>query len=345
MTRYRVRYAAAIPACIVVGAVLFAHSAHAASGRSGAKAWDDPERAQAEDPDFSLQGEYKNAQGGLQVVGLGRGQFYAVELAGGLPGAGWDGNSVKPSRLGTDELKALISRGEYRPERRSSPTMGAPPPEGAVHLFDEHRASETLKNWQGGKLTPDGLLKEGCRTAQKYGSFKLHLEFRMPYKPTVQPSDQDRGNSGVYTFNRYETQLLDSFGLHFYRIERDSKRSSAWKQEFQKHLGFKPRSDRTQFCGSFYKFKTPILNMCLPPLTWQTYEITFTAPVFHGGKKTKNARITVVHNGVKIQDDVELPKGTGQGGTRREVPSERIYLQDHQNPVRFRNIWLVELGT
>ena len=81
--------------------------------------------------------------------------------------------------------------------------------------------------------------------------------------------------------------------------------------------------------------------MSYPPLAWQTYEITFTAPKFEGKNKTANARITVRHNGVTIHDDVELPKGTGAGGGRREVPRECIYLQGHGNPVRFRNIWYV----
>ena len=82
--------------------------------------------------------------------------------------------------------------------------------------------------------------------------------------------------------------------------------------------------------------------MCLPPLTWQTYDIHFTASKFTGEKKTANARITVFHNGVKIHDDVELPKGTGAGGGRKEIPKGPIVLQGHGNPVRYRNICIVE---
>ena len=81
--------------------------------------------------------------------------------------------------------------------------------------------------------------------------------------------------------------------------------------------------------------------MCYPPLAWQTYDIEFTAPEFDEGKKVANARFTVLHNGVKIHDNVELLKGTGAGGGRKEVPREGIYIQGHGNPVRFRNIWIV----
>lgn len=317
-------------------------SALARGKGGGAKAWVEPERAVAESPDFSVQGEYASARDGLQVVALGKGRFYTVRLKGGLPGDGWDGRSVEGALVDAAGVKALVSRGRFKRVERASPTLGAKPPAGATVLFDSARARESLANWNKGKITSDGLLMEGTSTARRFGSFRLHIEFRMPFKPDRAPSNQDRGNSGVYTFNRYETQLLDSFGLHFYHIDPGDKRSSAWKAEFKKHLGFDPQSDRAQWCGSFYKFKTPKVNMSYPPLAWQTYDITFTAPGFEGDRKTANARITVLHNGVTIHDDVEFPKGTGAGGKRREVPRERIYLQGHGNPVRFRNVWCLE---
>ena len=82
--------------------------------------------------------------------------------------------------------------------------------------------------------------------------------------------------------------------------------------------------------------------MCLPPLTWQTYDIHFTAARFDGDKKIKNARITVHQNGVLIHDVVELPKGTGAGGGKKEIPKGPIVLQGHGNPIRYRNLWIVE---
>jgi len=81
--------------------------------------------------------------------------------------------------------------------------------------------------------------------------------------------------------------------------------------------------------------------MCFPPLAWQTYDIHFTAPRFEGKEKVKNARITTIHNGVKIHDDIELPKGTGAGGRRPEKPKSQIHLQGHGNPVSYRNIWIL----
>ena len=111
---------------------------------------------------------------------------------------------------------------------------------------------------------------------------------------------------------------------------------------FTKELGFKPGSDRTQWCACFYKVKTPDVNASTPPLTWQTFDITFTAPGFKGGKKVSKARFTTVHNGIKVHDGVELIKGTGNGGKKKEVAREALYLQGHGNPVRFRNVWVVE---
>ena len=153
---------------------------------------------------------------------------------------------------------------------------------------------------------------------------------------------EGRGNSGIYIHNRYEVQVIDSFGLQFFHIDRDDKQSTKWRDVFKDHLRFAPKLDRSQLAGCLYKLHAPALNMCYPPLSWQTYDITFSAARFRAGRKTRNARITVRHNGVLIHDNVELPKGTGAGGKRKEVAREAIYLQAHDNPVRFRNIWIVE---
>ena len=94
-------------------------------------------------------------------------------------------------------------------------------------------------------------------------------------------------------------------------------------------------------CGGVYSVKAPSVNMCLPPLEWQTYDIEFTAPRFAGEKKTANPRMTVRHNGVVIQDDVEIPKITPGGPQKQEKPLGPLHLQNHGNPVRYRNIWFV----
>lgn len=294
------------------------HSCCAAELRGG-PIWISPDLAATENADFLVQGEYTSDTHGYQVVALGKKRFHISIYDGGLPGGGWDRSKIKAVTAWGDSVKSQI--GDAKRVERRSPTLGIKPPKGAVVLFDGTHADE----WDHGKIS-NGLLESGSQTKRTFGDFKLHLEFRLPFKPETRPSSQDRGNSGIYTFNRYETQVLDSFGLDLDRRN--------WKEQ--------PDSDPTQWCGCLYKFKLADTNMCFPPLTWQTYDIDFTAPRFDGSNKIANARITVVHNGVKIHDDVELPKGTGAGGNREEIANGPLVLQGHGNPVRYRNIWLVE---
>ncbi|MFT4549755.1 MAG: hypothetical protein ACI9MB_003730 [Verrucomicrobiales bacterium] len=291
-----------------------------ADNKNGGSTWTDPDKAANENPDFLVQGEYTNATGAIQVIALGKGTFQTSHYQGGLPGAGWDRSAITKKNGTTAEVEEIL-KGTKRVERKS-PTLGQEPPADAVVLFDGKNADA----WKKGKVF-EGLLESGTQTNDNFGDFQLHIEFRLPFKPDTTPGSQDRGNSGIYTHYRYETQVLDSFGLNY-----DIK---SWKQ--------KPPSDPKQWCGCLYKFKLADTNMSLPPLTWQTYDITFTAARFEGEKKVKNARITVLHNGVKIHDDVELPKGTGAGGGKKEIPEGPIVLQGHGNPVRYRNIWIKEI--
>jgi len=345
----------------VLAVLISLASAASAAKRKPSKSWTDPTKATAEDKDFAIQGEYAGqvakAKSGVQLVAIGSGRFIFVCLDGGLPGQGANGAARtvclgQTSEAGTITLKskrfakALVrdgamtvfgadgkAVGELKKVCRTSPTAGAKPPKGAVVLFDGGKADQFARG-----RTEGGLLCEGTSTVKSFKSFRLHIEFRMPYKPDRFPSNQDRGNSGVYTYNRYETQLLDTFGLHYNHHKIDK-----WKEAFKAELGTGPQSDRTQWGGCFYKFKTPDVNMCYPPLAWQTYDIDFTAPVFEGKTKTANARITVRHNGVVIHNDVEMVQGgTGAGRGRGEIPAGQIFLQGHGNPVRFRNIWIVE---
>ncbi|MGB6220440.1 3-keto-disaccharide hydrolase [Haloferula sp.] len=306
-------------ASILFPALLATSLSCAALPLLGKPTWTDPAKAAAEDPDFNVQGEYVADGKAAQVVATGNGRFIISEYVGGLPGAGWDGSKI--TRSSGD--KALVSRKLAKFERieREVPTLGAKPPEGAVVLFDGEGTGE----WNKAKVE-DGFLMAGTTTKRKFKDFKLHLEFRLPYKPETPLSHQDRGNSGIYIFDRYEVQILDSFGLDY--------DLSTWDGE--------NLSDSKQWCGSFYKFKTPDVPMCLPPLTWQSYDIDFTAPKLEGGKKVSNARVTVFHNGVKIHDDLELPKGTGNGGKLAEVPEGSLQFQGHGNPVQFRNVWIEE---
>jgi hypothetical protein len=191
---------------------------------------------------------------------------------------------------------------------RKSPTLGAKPPEGAIVLFDGSGVGE----FPGAKMTEDKLLLAGAFSKREFGDFTLHVEFRTPFMPNA--TGQARGNSGVYLQNRYEIQVLDSFGLN----------------------------GESNECGGLYSLKAPAVNMCLPPLTWQTYDIDFTAAKFDGDKKTRNARATIRHNGVAIYDDMEIPSLT-PGGASTEAPGRGPFqLQWHGNPVTYRNIWVVE---
>jgi hypothetical protein len=292
-------------------------------------------------PDFAFQGEYvgkieagpDNLQViGLQVTALGSGRFYALQYIGGLPGETTEANArvaLQGTRKGNSVLlegwpmSITVHRGGYASVHyvggsvvgellkvnRKSPMNGACPPAGATVLFD----GKNTDHWQNGKMTDDGLLKAGTRTKKSYQNFKLHLEFRVPYVPDAQ--GQARGNSGVYLQNRYEVQILDSFALP---ILNDG-------------------------AGALYKLRSPDINASLPPLEWQSYDIEFQGAEFaEDGRKTKDARITVCHNGWIVHDGVDLLRKTGSGRPEGPEPGP-IVLQDHGNPVVFRNIWIVDL--
>lgn len=298
------------------------------------KTWTDPAVAAKEDPDFTVQGEYhaKDAAFGGQVVALGGGKFDLYLLEDGLPGAGWEKGKKRVKLSGEvneglvtfpkiGEFSALLENGTLlvktgeedplslpRVERKS-PTLGAEPPEGATILFD----GSGVEHWENGKMENGLLQATGALSKPKFKDCHLHLEFRTPYKPHAR--GQQRGNSGVYYGGRWETQVLDSFALDGLMNE----------------------------CGGIYSIAAPDLNMCLPPLTWQTYDVDFTAAKFdQDGNRTAWPRMTVRLNGVVIHDDRELPKdfttaAPGKGPLKDEpLP---VFLQDHGNPVVFRNIW------
>jgi hypothetical protein len=296
----------------------------------------DPAKAGA---DFQVQGEYvgKMQPGenedkiklGVQVVALGDGKFHAVGYEGGLPGAGWDGSEkheadgkttdgvtvfeeadakIKDGVLTLTNGKGGAVIGTLKKIVRKSPTLGAKPPKGAVILFD----GKTPDNFEGGRMTPDGLLMEGVTSKQKFKDFTIHLEFRTPFMPKSR--GQGRGNSGFYAQGRYEVQILDSFGLE----GKDNE------------------------CGGIYKVGPPKVNMCFPPLSWQTYDVDVTSAVYEDGKKVKNARMTVRHNGEVIHKGIEIPNVTFGGPAPEDEAPGPVFLQNHGNPVRFRNIWVVE---
>ena len=279
------------------------------------------------DADFEFQGEYSGSIGnikmGIQVIALGDGKFDAVSYVGGLPGDGWDGGKKGSSkgelkdgvvRFDKTEIRdgvwKIVDGVSLKKVNRQSPTLGKQPPAGAVVLFDGTSADA----FEGGKMTDDGLLQQGCTSKQKFGSHQLHLEFRLPYQPKAR--GQGRGNSGLYMQGRYEIQMLDSFGLEGKQNE----------------------------CGGVYSVSAPMLNMCYPPLAWQTYDVDYTAAKYEDGKLVKNPRMTVRHNGVVIHENLELPgeRNTTAAPIKAGPEPGPVYLQNHGNPVRYRNIWVVE---
>jgi len=236
----------------------------------------------------------------------------ADKFAGKFKGTSADGEGIS----GTFTMEKTI---------RLSPTLGKKPPEGAIVLFAGER--EDTDNWQAARRRIAGfpwLLKDaamevrpragGIITKQKFGDCKLHIEFRSPFMPDAR--GQGRGNSGVYLQGRYEVQILDSYGLQGMDNE----------------------------CGGIYRVGRPLVNMCAPPTQWQTYDITFRAPRFDAnGEKKELATLTVVHNGITIQNGVQAKGPTTAAPDPTEKGPGGLYLQDHGNPVQFRNIWLVKL--
>ena len=195
---------------------------------------------------------------------------------------------------------------------RRSETLRAAAPEGAVVIFDGTNVD--MFN-EGAKINeaqaPIGNTLWSEATAKPFDQkpYTLHVEFMLSYMPKAR--GQARSNSGVYINESYECQVLDSFGLELANNE----------------------------CGGFYQIKEPAVNMCFPPLTWQTYDFDFTPPKFDGDKKVANARLTVKQNGVVIHDGMELPNATP--GRKPEANEPRgVYLQGHGNKVQYRNIWL-----
>jgi len=218
---------------------------------------------------------------------------------------------------------ALTEKWEPVPEV-VTPGEGMVPPSDAIVLFD----GTNLSQWErvaGGDAAwqvRDGVMTVAggsgdIRTRRQFGDVQLHVEWRTPAE--VVGEGQGRGNSGVYLQDRYEVQILDSYENVTYSNGQ---------------------------AGSVYKQHIPLVNASRPPGEWQAYDIVFTAPVFSAdGDVVRKAAVTVFHNGVLIQNHVELDGPTEYIGLPEYTPhgAGSILLQDHGNPTSFRNIWVREL--
>ncbi len=217
----------------------------------------------------------------------------------------------------------------WQPEPRvvtPGPTAAGAPSD-AIALFNGKDLSAWQKKMGSGapewKVADDILTVAGgkgdIQTKEGYGSCQLHIEWRTP--DVVVGTGQGRGNSGIFLMGRYELQILDNYNNRTYSNGQ---------------------------AASIYKQHMPLVNACRPPGEWQTYDIVFTAPRF----KTKDsslispAYITVIHNGVLVQNHTAIWGGTeyiGVAEYKLHSDREPIILQDHGNPVSFRNIWIRKL--
>ena len=251
------------------------------------------------------------AQEGAFIEIYGKKSGSEVTISDRAGGYDWKGE-IKDGKLNVRghyglhfELKKIESK---------SPRAGAKPPSNAVILLPyKAGVKPDMSGWTNAEWAAldNGSMqivagKGSNKTRQQFSDIKqLHVEFKLPLEPKGR--GQGRGNSGVYLLDAYEVQVLDSFGI----------------------------VHTSGDCGGLYNVARAFRNACLPPETWQTYDIRFRAARMDGRRVIEQPRITVVHNDVTIHDNVEIPK-------RRHATEGPIQLQDHKHKIEFRNIWLVE---
>ena len=239
-------------------------------------------------------------------------------------------NLMLPSRwttmislaLATMALSAAAAdQKDDKEPRKVDAGPGGIPPSDAVVLFDGknlsqwkgERGGEPKWKVEGGVITVNGT--GGLMTKEEFGDCQLHVEWATPAE--VKGEGQGRGNSGVYLQGRYEIQVLDSY------------------------------TNKTYFngqAGAFYLNHAPLVNASRPPGEWQTYDIIFHPPQAGADGKAVPGSFTVLHNGVLIQDHVPVKGGSTTAAKFSGVtPQGPLFLQDHGNPVRYRNIWIRRL--
>ncbi len=256
----------------------------------------------------------------------GRLVFRGDEFTGEASGETMTGTGRRHDHRGEETGRPFILKKVLRP----SPRLGAEPPDGAVVLFDgsgfdawaPDRGEAVTWKVSGGvahvwPLLDEHAIAPGLVTKRAFGDYHLHLEFRLPL--LAGSRGQTRANSGI-SFEDYrwhELQILDSYGL-----------PGTWDE-----------------CGAIYRIAAPKVNMCAPPGRWQSYDVTYRRPRYgDAGKLLRPARVTVSHNGKVVQNDLELPGGDVPENRFGSRTLGRIRLQNHGDPIAFRNIWVKELG-
>jgi len=234
---------------------------------------------------------------------------------------------------------AAITKYAVHQKDRPRPPVITPPqevgqsPSDAIVLFD----GTDLSQWQKGNGAEAGWTivdndymvvpknAGGIQTRKSFGSCQLHVEWKTPEGMPPEVTDQNRSNSGVFLMGRYEVQVLDSYTDDNYQTNKTYADGQA---------------------GALYGQHPPMVNACRPAGQWQTYDIAFMRPLFdENGNVVRKARVTIFHNGVCIHNNLEIEGTTFHKRKAAYSPHGEgpIQLQDHGNPMCFRNIWIREL--
>lgn len=242
-------------------------------------------------------------------------EFDLQGYSGKIEGEGYD-KVMTGTKDGRGFTLNRVGRKEAGLPSRQSPTLGAPAPAAARVLFDGTQQS-VKDNWNPSDKFESSLeaLQWGVTSKYEFNNVQLHIEWLTPYRPGC--DGQCRGNSGVYLQGRYEIQVLDSFG---------------WDPD----MGH---------AGGIYSQNPPYYNASLPPLTWQTYDAYFWEPKWGAGGKEEDAKMTVYHNGLVIQENEPVDHATTAAVLNEGTSKGPLYLQDHGNPVHYGNIWIIENET